>query len=253
MPITPTTHLPALLALFTLLACQTAAKHEAKQEAKQEGLSMSAQDEAAYREMLKLSGADPDAVMAATKQVEASRKWMSAKGGIIHYHIEGLFQDKVNVVGGGTWLGYADVTDRVAIELDWKLGESTLAGTPVIQNFKSAARNFRNPEPTCLPPILHGEYEHFELLGIKNGLAGALEMQVRTDYPVVDVAQMCTGARVKVPASSKARPEELVVPSPVLLTAGVPDSDNLSISKDHKSLIHKKAGWTWTFTPSVKP
>ena len=71
--------------------------------------------------------------------------------------------------------------------------------------------------------------------------------------PVVDVAQMCTGARVKVPASSKTRPEEMVVPSPILLTAGVADSDNLSISKDRKSLIHKKAGWTWTFTPSVKP
>jgi len=40
---------------------------------------------------------------------------------------------------------------------------------------------------------------------------------------------------------------------PVLFDSKVPDSDNLRISKDRKSLIHKNAGWTWTFTPSVKP
>jgi hypothetical protein len=248
-----TPSIPALVLGFSLLGCSTAAKQETKLAANQETKQMSAQEESAYRDMIKLSGADSEAVMAASKQVEASRKWTEAKGGQVHYHLEGRFQGKVNVVGGSTWIGYADVTDRVVIDLDWKLGESMLAGTPVIQNFKATAQNFRNPEPTCLPPILHGDYEHFELLGIKNGLAGALEMQVRTDYPVVDVAQMCTGSRVKVPASSKARPEELVVPSPTLLSVALPDSDNLSLSKDRKSLIHKKAGWTWTFTPSVKP
>lgn len=240
--------LPALLVAFLLPGCSTAAKHEKQQEAKPAATA----DDAAYREMIKLSGADPDAVMAASKQVEASRQWTEAKNGLVHFHIEGLFQGKVNVVGGSTWIGYADVADRVVIDLDWKLAESKLEGTPVIQNFKSTARNFRNPEPKCLPPILHGDYEHVELMGIKNGLAGTLELQVRTDYPPVDVAQMCTGARVKVPASSWTRPEEMVVPSPVLLNAGVPDSDNLSISKDRKSLIHKQAGWTWTFTPSVR-
>jgi hypothetical protein len=214
---------------------------------------MSPQDEAIYRQMIKNMGADPDAAMASVKQVNASRKWTEAKGGLIHYHIEGVFQGQVNVVGGGNWIGYADVMDRVVIELDWKLSESKLVGTPQIQNFKSSARNLRNPEPKCLPPILKGEYEHFELLGIKNGLSGALELQVRTAYPVAGVAQNCTGARVNVPASNRTRPEELIVLSPVLLDSKVPDSDNLRISKDRKSLLHKKAGWTWTFTPSVKP
>jgi hypothetical protein len=213
---------------------------------------MSPQDEAIYRQMVKNMGADPDAAMASSKKVDASRKWTEAKGGVIHYHIEGMFQGQVNVVGGGNWIGYADVTDRVLIELDWKLGESKLSGTPQIQNFKATVRNLRNPEPKCLPPILKSEYEHFELLGIKNGLSGALEMQVRTAYPVAEVAQNCTGSRVKVPASNWTRPEELVVVSPVLLDSKVPDSDNLRVSKDRKSLIHKKAGWTWTFTPSVK-
>lgn len=240
---------PVVFVLSMLLGCSTAPKQEAKAETK----PLSGQDEAAYREMIKLTGANPDAALAATKQMDASRKWTEARGGLIHYHIEGLFQGQVNIVGGSTWIGYADATDRVVIELDWKLGESKLEGTPLIQNFKSTTRNFRNPEPKCLPPIPHGDYEHFELLSVKNGLAGALELQVRTDYPMVDVAQMCTGSRVKVPASVKTRPEPFVVMSPLLLDSKLPDSDNLRISKDRKSLIHKEAGWTWTFTPSVKP
>jgi hypothetical protein len=214
---------------------------------------MSPQDEALYRQMIKNMGGDPTTAMAATKQVDASRKWTEAKGGLIHYHIEGVFQGQVNVVGGGNWIGYADVSDRVVIELDWNLGQSKLAGTPQIQNSKSTVRNPRNPEPKCLPPILRGDYEHYELLGIKNGLSGALEFQVRTAYPVVEVAQMCTGSRVKVPASVKSRRESFVVISPVLLNSQVPDSDNLRISADRKSLIHQQAGWTWTFTPSIKP
>jgi len=71
--------LASLLAHLSLQGCQTAAR----QEAKQEGTSMKAQDEADYREMIKLTGAAPDAVLAATKQVDASRKWTKAKGGLI--------------------------------------------------------------------------------------------------------------------------------------------------------------------------
>jgi hypothetical protein len=33
----------------------------------------------------------------------------------------------------------------------------------------------------------------------------------------------------------------------------LPDSDDLRVSKDKKSLITKKDGWTWTFTPSIVP
>ena len=43
------------------------------------------------------------------------------------------------------------------------------------------------------------------------------------------------------------------MPSPVMFGMPLPDSDNLRISKDKKSLIHKKNGWTWTFTPTLEP
>jgi hypothetical protein len=55
-----------------------------------------------------------------------------------------------------------------------------------------------------------------------------------------------------VPASRNARPEELTVPSPVLFGMALPESGDLRVSPDRKSLIQKKAGWTWTFTPSAK-
>jgi len=36
----------------------------------------------------------------------------------------------------------------------------------------------------------------------------------------------------------------------VMLGMALPDSDNLRVSADRKSLIQNKGGWTWTFTPT---
>jgi hypothetical protein len=181
--------------------------------------------------------------------MEAMMRWSSAD--IISYHIVGVYQAQTNVIGGANAIGYADVTDRVVIDLKWKLAESKLAGKPVFQNEKSVVSNLRDYEPKCLPPKLKGEYDHFELLDIKDGLAGTLEMQVRTTYPAAEVVQFCTGKFKAIPARVKTEPEEMVVPSPVMLAMPLPDSDDLSISKDNKSFIVKKNGWIWTFTPSI--
>ncbi|HUU04923.1 MAG TPA: hypothetical protein VMZ49_03485 [Patescibacteria group bacterium] len=182
--------------------------------------------------------------------MEAMMRWGSAD--VIHYHIVGVYQAQTNVIGGANAIGYADVTDRVTIDLKWKLSESQLVGQPVFLNEKSAFSNLRDYEPKCLPPKLKGEYEHFELLGIKDGLGGALELQVQTNYPAAEVVQFCTGKFKPVPARVKTEPVELVVPSPVMFGMPLPDSDNLRISKDKKSMIHKKDGWTWTFTPTLE-
>jgi hypothetical protein len=64
--------------------------------------------------------------------------------------------------------------------------------------------------------------------------------------------QFCTGKRKAVPASRDLRPESFGVVSPVAFGMPLPDSDALRISPDKKSLITKKAGWTWTFTPSIQ-
>lgn len=183
--------------------------------------------------------------------MEAMMHWSSAN--IVRYHITGVYQAQTNVIGASGEIGYADVTDRVTIDLKWNLPESKLAGTPSFKNEKSVLTNLRNYEPKCLPPVLKGDYEHYELLAIKDGLAGALEFQVRTTYPAAEVVQFCTGKRKPVPARSETRPEEFTVVSPVMFGMALPDSDSLRISKDKKSLVVKNKGWTWTFTPTLDP
>jgi len=211
---------------------------------------MTAQDEAIYKAMVKSTGMDPGLAMGAKAQSDASRQWTEGNGGVVDYHIVGVYQGQPNITSDpGKGSARADVTDRVVIDLKWKLSEAKLVGVPSIQNTKTALTNPRDNEPSCLPPVLKGEYEHYELLGIKNGLGGALELQVQTTYPVVEVVQFCTGSRKAIPAGRKTRAEELVVPSPVAFGMPLPDSDDLRVSSDKKSLIHKKAGWTWTFTP----
>jgi len=180
---------------------------------------------------------------------EAMMRWAGAD--VVRYHIVGAYESRTYIAGDGS--GLADVTDHVVIDLTWKLSESKLVGTPTFQNTKTTLTNLRDREPSCLAPVLKGEYEHFELLAIKDGQAGALELQVKTIYPLVEIAQSCTASRKPVPAKVNTRPEELVVPSPVMLGMPLSGSNDLSISGDKKSLVVKKAGWTWTFTPSPAP
>lgn len=193
----------------------------------------------------------PPAIPAQAQQMdmEAMMRW--ARADVIRYHVTGDYQSQTTIASDGS--GLADVTDRVVIDLTWKLSASKLVGTPSFENTKSVVENPRDREPACLPPILKGDYEHYEILGIKEGLSGNLELQVQTTYPVVEMAQFCTASRRSVPASSNTRPEEFGVISPVMFGMPLPDSDNLRISTDKKSMIHKKDGWTWTFTPTAEP
>jgi hypothetical protein len=177
--------------------------------------------------------------------------WGSAE--TVRYHIVGVYQARTNVIGDPNWIGYADVTDRVTIDLKWSLTESKMVGAPALQNEKSEIKNLRNYEPKCLPPVLKGDYEHFDLLEIKEGLGGALGLIARTTYPAAQVAQFCTGAYKSIAPKIVTQPMEFVVPSPVMMAMPLPDSDALRVSADKKSLIVKKDGWTWTFTPSLEP
>ena len=182
--------------------------------------------------------------------MEVMTYWSRAE--IVRYHIVGVYQGKTDVIGDANWIGYADVTDGVVIDLDWKLSGTMLVGTPAIQNRKSEARNLRNYQPGCQPPVLKGEYEHFDLLAIKAGQGTTIELQVRTTYPASEVVQSCSGTHKPLPALIDTRREEMVVPSPVMLAMQLPATDDLSISRDRKSFVVRKKGWTWTFTPSIK-
>jgi len=189
------------------------------------------------------------AIPALAQQIdmEAMRKWGAAD--VVRYHVVGVYQGKTYIASDGS--GQADVTDRVVLDFTWKLSEMKLVGQATIQNTKTTVTNVSDREPSCLAPVLKGEYEHYDVVGIKEGLAGMLELQVETRYPVVEVVQFCTGSRKAVPAKTKTRPEEFGVVSPVAFAMPLPDSDSLRVSADKKSLVGKKAGWTWTYTPSI--
>ena len=182
--------------------------------------------------------------------MEVMMRWGSAR--VVAYEIVGVYQGQVNVISGSNWIAYADVTDRVEIDLAWNLSESKLVGTPTFRNTKSTIGKVRGFESTCTPPTLTGEYEHYELQGLKDGLGGSLEAQVLTIHPGALAPQFCTGKPATVKPRRDLRPEEFTVLSPVAFGIGAPDSDALRISPNKKSLITKKAGWTWTFTPSIQ-
>ena len=186
-------------------------------------------------------------VHAQQMDMDAMMKWGSAD--LVRYHIVGDYLGKPSIASDGS--GQADVTDRVVIDLTWKLSESRLVGMPAIQNTKTALTNPRDRTPQCLAPVLKGEYEHYDLLSVRDGPAGALDLEVQKTHPVVEVAQNCTAGRKAVPGKKETRKDQFAVASPVMLGMPLPDSDELRVSKDKKSLVSKKDGWTWTYTPDI--
>src|SRR6185436_8376619 len=84
--------------------------------------------------------------------MDAMMKWATADA--VRYHIVGEYQAKTYIASDGS--GQADITDRVVIDLTWKLSEAKLVGQPTFQNTKSTATNLRDREPSCLPPVLKG-------------------------------------------------------------------------------------------------
>ena len=199
------------------------------------------------RSVVAISLLGASAAHAQQMDMDAMMKWGAAD--LIRYHVVGVYQGKPNIASGSA--ARADVTDRVVIDFNWKLSEMKLVGTATFQNSKTTLTNPVDYEPKCLPPVLKGEYEHYDLLNIRDGLSGSLELQVQTRYPVVEVAQFCTASRKAVPAKTETSTEQFVVISPVSFGMPLPDSDDLRISTDKKSLIAKKDGWTWTYTPSI--
>ena len=182
------------------------------------------------------------------QDMDAMMKWSRAD--VIKYHNVGVYSAKTDVIAGID-IGYADVTDRVVIDLTWKLSEGKLVGTPAITNEKSVLKNLTNAEPKCNPPVLRGEYEHFTLLSIKPGPAGDYLMQVQQVYPPATVIQVCSGAPKQVAGETETESREFGVASPMILAMPAPGG-NITIAPDKKSFsVKDNKGWTWTYTPSL--
>jgi hypothetical protein len=185
------------------------------------------------------------AAQAQQMDMAAMQYWGTAE--LIKYHIVGEYQDATFLASDGA--GLADVSDRVVVDLTWKMSQQTIVGTPTIQNAKSAALKVRDPTPACLAPVLQGDYEHYELLSVKAGLAGVLMFTSSTHYPVVEAAYRCTMSRKAVPAKVVTRSEDFSLPQVMLFGMPIAASEGLTIGADKKFFIVKKNGWTWTITP----
>jgi hypothetical protein len=205
------------------------------------------QEEIRMRRWTRLLGLLPIAAFSQQMDMEAMAKWGAAD--VVRYHIVGVYQGTSYVAGDGS--GQADFSDRVVIDLGWKLSEARMVGAATFQNTKSTARKLRDREPACLPPVLQGELEFYELLAVKEGVGGAINLVAKSTYPAVDVAQSCTASRRTVPGKVADRTQDFMLPSPVLFAMPLRTSENLAVSADKKSLIFKKDGWVWTLTPSI--
>jgi hypothetical protein len=185
-------------------------------------------------------------VLAQQMDMAAMQYWGTAE--LVKYHIVGVYQAATFIASDGA--GLADIRDRVVVDLTWKMSQQTIVGTPVIQNSKSTAANVRDLTPACLPPVLQGDYEHYELLSVKAGLAGVLTFTSSTSYPTVEAAYRCTMSRKPVPAKVVTAPVDFSLPAVMMFGMPIEASDGLTVSPDKKYFTVKKDGWTWTITPT---
>ena len=188
----------------------------------------------------------PRPASAQQMDMAAMQYWGTAE--LIKYHIVGVYQDATFIASDGA--GLADVSDRVVIDLTWKMSQQTIVGTPVIQNSKSTTSKVRDLTPACLAPVLQGDYEHYELTSVKAGSAGILTFTSSTSYPVVEAAYRCTVSRKPVPAKVATASVDFSLPQVMLFGLPMEQSEALTISPDKKFFTVREDGWTWTITPS---
>lgn len=196
--------------------------------------------------VLVLTMAMAASVRAQVMDMQIAMKWADVE--VANYRVVGEHDAEIPIGSNGH--GLATVKDRVVLNFGLKLSEMTVQGTPRIENFKSEMSRLRDHERKCAPPEPQGVFELADVLALEPGLGGSLTLQVRTTYPAVQVARLCT-LKETVPAKVTTVPVSLFVPGPMVLA--MPASNGVRISPDKQSFITTQNGWTWTFTPSAGP
>jgi hypothetical protein len=176
-------------------------------------------------------------------------KWADAS--VIRWTVVGDYEGEDLILNVGT-SGYATVTDHVEITFDYTTeGNGGLVGTPSFVDSPTQMGALRNGADGCRAPTVSGHYERATTESLENGLGGQLAMMVRTDYPAGAVPVACTGGDQTSPARSSTEQEDFIVPGIVLLAMGEEmTGEDVRISKDKQSLIMKRDGWTYTYTPT---
>jgi hypothetical protein len=182
----------------------------------------------------------------AAEQIDQAElmKWYSVTQ--VKYMIVGQVEaaDVMIVDKGG---GYADVKDRVEIELVWDQTTAKLVGQPTIRNFATKVSNVRDFEKTCTAPILSSAYEHFTLEKFGDSENDWLMTWTRT-YAAADSAQSCTGGRELIAAKQVRDKRPYLLPQSIQLAIPQGEQDrNVTVDKKTSTITIKSAdGWVWT-------
>lgn len=176
-------------------------------------------------------------------------QWADAT--VIRWHVVGDYEGEDLILNVST-SGYGQVKDHVEISFEYtNEGNGGLLGTPTVINATTELGALRNGADGCQAPTISGDYEHATIERIENGLSGQLAMIVRTDYPAGTVPIMCSGKGEPSAARSTTTQEDLIVPGIMMLAMGdEAASDELQIAKDKKSMIIKRNGWNYVYTPT---
>lgn len=177
---------------------------------------------------------------------EILMKWAAATK--VRYEIVGEF-DKAGVliINEGT-NGYADVVDRVELQLIYDQTGAGLVGAPTVTNFPSESRNVRNGAEGCTPPEVTAPYEHYTILKVENGYGGALHLTTTRTHAAGKVTAVCTGKSHAVPAKVIEELEQFAVPAATLLALAPGDGgSNIETFPQSDTIVVKDNGWTWTY------
>ena len=178
-------------------------------------------------------------------------KFQNAK--VVHYHLEGLYQGRT-IIAYMEDGGQADVTDKVAIDVDWDANAKKMVGAPKIVNAKSTIQGLYNVEAKCPKPVPAGDYEHIEATQLKaTDTDELLELRGTTSFPQIQVTAFCQGSWAKKMVAAKQAPISININ---IFEAGMlafPSGTlpGLTVAADHKSFSFKLENWTWTYTPTV--
>ena len=173
-------------------------------------------------------------------------KWAQAR--LIRYHVVGQHDGKATVSSTGS--GYGDVHDTVTLDFTWDLSAG-LVGQVAFKNAQTSVSNLRDFEAKCVPPILKGPLELFDVKAVAPGVSMTLVLTGTTSYPVVEVSKFCT-SRTTTPAKVVDQRIEIEVASPVAFGMGPAPASNVKVNKsNHTIVVTKPDGWVWTFSPSV--
>ena len=178
--------------------------------------------------------------------MDTMMRWASVQR--VKYRIVGAFDAQTSVTANSQGLG--EVKDRVVINLVWDQTTAQLVGTPTFENSPTTVGKLSDREPKCVPPVLSGTYEHFDLMKVTPGIGATIVLEAKRSFPDAKTSKVCSSLEASPRKTGDAR-EELVIPATTILGMPVASGAEAIVrSADRKSMTWKRQGWTWTFTPS---